>query len=60
MGKLLTRLPRLSLAQLRTLHERFGQLQFVRATETKISHRLDGKLLTRFPRVSLAQLWLTL
>ena len=34
MGKLLTRLPRLSLAQLRTLHERFGELQQVRAAET--------------------------
>ena len=57
MGKWLTRLPRLSLAQLRTL----------RSTTVGTCRRdlenfpsPDGKLLTRLPRVSLAQLWLTL
>jgi hypothetical protein len=42
MGKLLTCLPRLTLAQLR---EHFGQLQYVRARETlKTSHRPNGRL----------------
>eukprot|EP00900_Chrysochromulina_parva_P017016 jgi/Chrpa1/25315/Chrysochromulina_OHIO_Genome00010662-RA len=54
MGKLLTCLPRLTLAQ---LCERFGQLQLVLATETlKTSHHPMGKWLTCLPRLTLAQL----